>query len=428
MCRPFRYNGVERAIDAIAARASYVRRFFRFTSPIRLSQSEKKLEPSAACDASKERKLEPSAACDASKERKLEPSAACDASKERKLEPSAACDASKERKLEPSAAYDASKERKLEPSAACDASKERKLEPSAACDASKERKLEPSAACDASKERKLEPSVACDASTKKEREREVGRLTRRSFQVTRPPVHLHQSKRAPPTPARLHRKKAILLSSVGDKTYRIIKDVLSPDTPTAVSSAALVDRMTTNFQPAPSEIVQRFLFHTRVCQQHESVVTYIAQLKQIAESCNFGDAARMNEMLWDRLVCGIANERWQQRLLAEDGLTFEKAEKLLLSMETAEKGFKDIAGEAPKKVLYAPQPRRGKGRVPQKPVDRKSPPCRHCGAAHDPTKCRFRSYYCHKRGHISAICHQKAKHTQGPARAPLQLSVTLQKN
>ena len=135
----------------------------------------------------------------------------------------------------------------------------------------------------------------------------------------------------------------------------------------------------------------------------------------------------MNEMLWDRLVCGIANERWQQRLLAEDGLTFEKAEKLLLSMETAEKGFKDIAGEAPKKVLYAPQPRRGKGR-PQKPVDRKSPPCRHCGAAHDPIKCRFRSAECHKRGHISAICHQKAKHTQGPARAPLQLSVTLQKN
>ena len=165
MCRPFRYNGVERAIDAIAARASYVRRFSRFTSPIRLSQSEKKLEPSAACDASKERKLEPSVACDASKERKLEPSAACDASKERKLEPSVACDASKERKLEPSAA------------------------------------------CDASKERKLEPSVACDASTKKERKREVGRLTRGSLQVTRPPVHLRPSKRAPPTPARLHRKK-----------------------------------------------------------------------------------------------------------------------------------------------------------------------------------------------------------------------------
>ena len=50
-------------------------------------------------------------------------------------------------------------------------------------------------------------------------------------------------------------------------------------------------------------------------------------------------------MVRDHPVCGIANSKWQNRLLAEDPMTYEKAHKLLLSLEAAEKGTKDIAGE-----------------------------------------------------------------------------------
>ena len=139
------------------------------------------------------------------------------------------------------------------------------------------------------------------------------------------------------------KKRAILLSSVGDKTYQIIKDVLAPDAPTDVTFANIVEKMMKHFQPPPSEIVQRFQFHTRVRQPHESVATYIAQLKQIAEHCKFGDTARINEMLQDRLVCGIANEKWQQRLLAEEELMYDQARKQLLSLAAAEKGLRDLA-------------------------------------------------------------------------------------
>ena len=145
------------------------------------------------------------------------------------------------------------------------------------------------------------------------------------------------------------KKRAILISCVGDRTYRILKDVLSPTSPTEADFKTIVEKMTAHFQPEPSEIVQRFRFHTRVRQSHESVATYVAQLKQIAENCNFGDAARVNEILRDRLVCRIANEKWQQRLLAEDGLSYDKAQKLLLSLEAAEKGIKDLAGDPAKK-------------------------------------------------------------------------------
>ena len=46
------------------------------------------------------------------------------------------------------------------------------------------------------------------------------------------------------------KQRAILLSSVGDKTYRTIKDVLSPDAPATVALASLIKKMTQHAFPA----------------------------------------------------------------------------------------------------------------------------------------------------------------------------------
>ena len=100
---------------------------------------------------------------------------------------------------------------------------------------------------------------------------------------------------------------------------------MSPQAPGEVTFTVIAEKMTTHFQPAPSEIVQRFRFNTQVCRPHETVAAYISQLKQLAEYCNFGNEARLNEMIRDHLVYGIANEKWQQRLLAEDDLSYDKA-------------------------------------------------------------------------------------------------------
>ena len=215
------------------------------------------------------------------------------------------------------------------------------------------------------------------------------------------------------------KKRAILLSCVGDKTYRIIRDVLAPDSPSSISFANIVEKMTDHFQPPPSEIVKRFQFHTTVKLQHQSVADYIAKLKQIATECNFGNTDRIHEMIRDRLVCGIGNEKWQQRLLAKDPLTYDKAQKLLLTLEAAEKGIKDIASDsAPKKPIYYQSGGRNSRRGRDRDTERRTQhqhQCKHCGAPHDPAKCRFRKLecnYCHNIGHIAAVCRKRlAKET-----------------
>ena len=77
--------------------------------------------------------------------------------------------------------------------------------------------------------------------------------------------------------------------------------------------------MTKHLQPAPSEIVQCCRFNTQVRRPHEFVATYIAELKHLSEPCTFRDAGRLKEILRDRLICDIRNQKWQQRLLSEDG-------------------------------------------------------------------------------------------------------------
>ena len=94
------------------------------------------------------------------------------------------------------------------------------------------------------------------------------------------------------------------------------------------------------YQPKPSKIVQRFKFNTRNQAEGESIATYLAALRTLAEHCEYRDS--LKDMLRDRLVCGVLHEGTQKRLLYEKDLTYQKAVELAQSIELAEKDMKDI--------------------------------------------------------------------------------------
>ena len=50
----------------------------------------------------------------------------------------------------------------------------------------------------------------------------------------------------------------------------------------------------------------------------------------------------MNEMIRDRLVCGINESQIQKRLLQESKLTFGKGQEIALAMELAARDVSDI--------------------------------------------------------------------------------------
>lgn len=188
------------------------------------------------------------------------------------------------------------------------------------------------------------------------------------------------------------RKRAVLLSVIGPKAYKLLRSLVAPDKPGDKPYADLVKVMTEHHNPQPSEIVQRYKFHTRMQAPGESVATFVAELRALGQTCGFGDT--LEDMLRDRLVCGVKDERIQRRLLAvtETKLDFKKAQELALSWETADKNSRELQS----RTSAAGAPSRCQGDVGRVASDEPAQRCYRCGKPnHRPAHCPFRTARCH---------------------------------
>ena len=124
----------------------------------------------------------------------------------------------------------------------------------------------------------------------------------------------------------------------------------------------------------------------------------------LSEHCNFG--AALNDMLRDRLVCGIADQRIQRRLLAELDLTFAKAtEAADRNTRALDRGPQSIQiHNIGRKVERSQEHARQGGRARQLL-------CYRCRGKHQ-QQCNFRNSNCHyygKKGHIAKVCRNKQR-------------------
>nr|XP_054599801.1 uncharacterized protein LOC129164288 [Nothobranchius furzeri] len=218
------------------------------------------------------------------------------------------------------------------------------------------------------------------------------------------------------------KKKAVLLSGVGPATYSLLRNLLSPEAPKDKTYVQLTQTLRLHFSPKPSEIVQRFKFNSQVRRHEESVADYVAELRKLAQHCDYG--AALPQMLRNRLVCGVNDDRMQRRLLSEVDLTFDKALTLCQAMESASKDVRDLQEILGDEVTPASRVSRSQGTVHKILMDKaqlKSLSCFRCNGRHLGTECRFAAERCHgcgKRGHIKRACRSKwgpqEKQKKGP--------------
>ena len=220
---------------------------------------------------------------------------------------------------------------------------------------------------------------------------------------------------------------SVLLSLIGPKGFTLASNILAPKALSSVTFDEIVDALNGHYRPKKIIIYERFKFHSRVQNNHESVSDYIAALKKLARTCEFDD--KLSENLRDRLVIGLSNKTTQERLLTEKDLTFDKAVNFALSREAAlrETGKSTAAHEAETGSVHSI----GRSRVFSKnasgskntggssrprtndPQHRGSKPdskCSGCGAFHWRKDCPFLKTKCHKClriGHLKRVCKSK---------------------
>ena len=151
-------------------------------------------------------------------------------------------------------------------------------------------------------------------------------------------------------------------------------------------------------EPQKNVPFERYLFNRRCQEPGESYDQYRTALRKLAESCSF-DSVTPDEILRDRLVFGIRDNKTRERLLRESTLTLKRTDELCHAAETMMSQLKymeDSLGNAVSAVLKVP------GTPSSKTSDsrtRKLRECCNCGRRHEFYKrelCPAFGKLCHK--------------------------------
>ncbi|KAG8173795.1 hypothetical protein JTE90_015579 [Oedothorax gibbosus] len=221
------------------------------------------------------------------------------------------------------------------------------------------------------------------------------------------------------------KKASIFLTIVGPAVYKLLRSLVAPATVKEKTFTQIIDVLNTHYNPAPSEIVERFRFNSRVRQAGESVATFVSELRRLSEFCNFGDTEPGGIQT---VFGGIQNPEIQRRLLSEKDLKLQSAIDIAVSMETAVKNSLDLQGAA----SLAPTAAVHKAFHQQKrsgALKSVFKECIRCGSSdHMPKACPHKDkkcYLCNTVGHLAKKCLKKSsKRTQGPCHRVQAVSST----
>lgn len=187
------------------------------------------------------------------------------------------------------------------------------------------------------------------------------------------------------------KKRAVLLSCCGGKVYRLVRNLCAPDLPDTKTYDELVHLIGEHLNPKPLVIAERYRFYLRTQSETENVSQFKAALQRLTEHCQFG--AFLKEALRDRFVCGLASRAIQKKLLSESDLTLERAMKIAVGMEMAEKETTKLNTATCAESVNKIEERAA---------------CFRCGKSnHGPEQCFHKNSKCHKckqPGHLSKMC------------------------
>uniref|UniRef100_A0A670HXL9 CCHC-type domain-containing protein n=1 Tax=Podarcis muralis TaxID=64176 RepID=A0A670HXL9_PODMU len=224
------------------------------------------------------------------------------------------------------------------------------------------------------------------------------------------------------------KKRAIFFSVCGEETFEIGRALLAPEDVATVPYKTIMEQLKGHFSPQPSVVARRNAFYAKQQAPGETITGFVTSLRQAARFCNFSE---LENMLRDRLVGGLKDEKLQRRLYAKKNLTFQVALEEALAMEAAERSTQEARPSQPsqprvhhedltddsgsdREEVHRVQQRTQAAHIPQLP-QREGGNCASCGESHERRTCRFRNAecrQCRKLGHIARVCRARPTRCQ----------------
>ncbi|XP_063368298.1 uncharacterized protein LOC134656717 [Cydia amplana] len=112
---------------------------------------------------------------------------------------------------------------------------------------------------------------------------------------------------------------SILLHVIGERAREVYQQFESECT----TLKSLIARFDKFFLPKKNLTIERHRFFTRCQHDGESIEQYAFELRKLSATCEFGTL--MQDLIRDRLICGIKEDALRERLLREPELTLSKS-------------------------------------------------------------------------------------------------------
>ena len=166
-------------------------------------------------------------------------------------------------------------------------------------------------------------------------------------------------------------------------------------------------------------IYERYKFNNRSQEQPESIDNYVTALRALAETCDFG--ALKDNLIRDRIVCGVRDNGVRRKLLQESELTLSKCVDICRANEATTAQLKDMAAsQTPEQEANAVNRKEG-SKKPKSPKengkgskDQLSAECKYCGTKHERKRDKCPAYgktcsSCGKPNHFAAKCFKNSR-------------------
>lgn len=210
-------------------------------------------------------------------------------------------------------------------------------------------------------------------------------------------------------------KIAILLHALGEDALEVYNtlDVQANE------AELIVDDILTAFgiycQPKKNTVFERHQFWAHPMADTVTIEKYVTELRPKSKDCEFGVSE--NDMIRDKIVFNLNDQRLKERLLRESNLTLEKAVDLCRAEETAKAQIQAMTTTGQERAIHAVNKTKGKDIQQWKQGQRqqtqscnnkrKDHTCRKCRKSHPPRQCPAFGVSCRKCGklnHYAKMC------------------------
>ena len=226
---------------------------------------------------------------------------------------------------------------------------------------------------------------------------------------------------------------ATLCTVMGPESKKIMNSLPSLTDADKKNPKRIIEELRKYFVPQRNVLYERFVFNSATQKPSETVDEYVVRLRQLANSCEFGDLK--DSLIRDRIVIGTSDENGRERLLRECPVpNLDKVVESLRAAEISRTHKQVISGKQDagqvETIHYTDKrnkrtnQKKGKGSQssgqpkPQKQTQDRRPAhksqnpsqsCHWCGkkADHNKKGCPAKDVQCHncgKTGHFAVVC------------------------